>query len=464
MSNNPELKPTLPIEEEIKYSPTIKRIIVITILLLIGYLVFRTGEVLPPFIWAVVTAFIFNGPIKTLTTRFGTARWVWTTLIYLVFFAIIGIGLLLIIPAISKEAKTLSTDAPKMQQTVNEYLRDNPTISIAGIDVPSENVKNAVDNVLEKLPGLAQDLGPKLLSGTFRFIIDFLLYLVATFYLLLMGGRSIGRFINSVPLKYRSEMRLLFARINRVLTAYLKGQLILVAIMSTSSFILFTILGVRYALTLAIMVGILELVPFVGPYLAIAICCGVAFFQEHGPKISFGMDGITLAIVVGVALFALRQIEDYLIIPNVIGRIVELPALLVIFTIVVAAALLGPLGLLLGVPLVAVLKIIFGYIYYKLVDAEREKVILPTDITNEELYNTVEGYSPGSRLLLIPTDKGLYLRDHDLLKRLKELGDNKKIDLAFYCSEDEETSHAVREFEFPVITMEQEHFLVTAKH
>ncbi len=463
MSNNTGLQPKLPLEEEIKYSPTVKRLIIITILLLLAFLVFRTGEVLPPFIWAVVTAFIFNAPIKALTTRFGTARWVWTTLIYLIFFAIIAVDLLLLIPAISKEAKTLSTDVPKMQQTVNDYLRNNPTVNIVGIDVASDTVKNAVDNILDRLPVLAEDLGPRLLSGTFRFLIDFLLYLVATFYLLLMGGRSIGRFINSLPLKYRSEMSLLFARINRVLSAYLKGQLILIAIMSTSSFIVFTILGVRYALTLAIMVGVLELVPFVGPYLAIAISCSVAFFQEHGPKLSFGMDGLTLAIIVGVALFVLRQIEDYLIIPTVIGRIVELPALLVIFTIVVAAALLGPLGLLLGVPLVAVLKIIIGYIYYKLVDAEREKVIMPPDISKQEIYNTIEGYSPGSRLLLIPTDNGLYIRDHELLKSLKQLGDSKKIDLAFYCGEDEETSHAIREFQFPVISMEQEHFLVTAR-
>ncbi len=448
----------LPTRQEIIFSPVAKRW---TVLILAGLLiafVLHVAEVLPPFVWAVATAFVFNGPVKSVSTRFKWPRWGGVVLVYGLFIVTMIVGLAVLIPALINEGKTLASDRPKIESTVNDYLAKNPTISLAGIEISSDTVRTAIDSVVDRLPALAQELGPKFLSRTARILIDFLLYLIATLYLMLLGGRTVTYFIDTLPLAYREELRLLFSRINTVLAAYIKGQVLLVLIMSVSSFIILAILGVRYALLLGIMTGILELVPFVGPYLAITICGLVAFFQQHGPGIGFGLDGLTLAIIAGICLFILRQLEDYVVIPNLIGRIVELPPLLIVFTIVTGATLLGPIGLLLGVPIVAVLKILIGYLYYKMVDAERQKVFLPPDTGPEELYRLLQKQPAGSRLLLVLTGPAEFLRDPMTLAEFKRMSEGRQVDLAFYCGEDEKTGNQIRQAGFPLITLSQEQF------
>jgi predicted PurR-regulated permease PerM len=459
-SSEPSVQKEIPPQEEIRFSPLAKRLTVFIVVGLLALFLLHVAEALPPFIWAIVTAFIFNIPVKLLQRRFGRPRWVWVVTVFLSFILLLVLALVFLIPAITKEAKTLATDLPNIRSTVDDYLNKNPTVNIAGMEVEADTVRGTINNVLERLPGIAQDLGPRLVSQTFRFLVDFLLYLIASFYLLLAGGRGIVRFIESLPLQYRDEMGSLFGRINTVLSAYLKGQVLLILIMSVTSFIILTILGVRYALLLGIMVGILELVPFVGPYLAISVCSLVAFFQPHG---NFGLSGIPLVILVVVCLFILRQLEDYVVIPNIIGRIVELPALLVIFSIVTGAALLGPMGLLLAVPIVAVIKIVLGYLYYKLVDADRQKLVVPAETSYEGLVKLLNNYPPRSRLLIITEPEAEFLNDPVALKELRQLSKTKALDVAFYCGQEEEkvekVSHQLQVAGFPLITMEQEHFL-----
>ncbi|NWJ44622.1 MAG: AI-2E family transporter [Chloroflexi bacterium] len=454
MQNNTEKLPSV---QELKFSPTMKRLIVFIVVGLLVAFFLKIGEILPPFIWALVTAFIFNDPIKYLTWRTGKPRWVWSAVLYLIFFVVLVLVIAWLVPAVRQEAKILSEDVPKIQQSVKDNLGANPTVNIAGIEVQSDTVISAVDGVVNRLPEIAQEIGPKLLSGTFRFLIDFLLYLIATFYFLLMGARPLLHFLDTLPLMARNEMLDLFERADRVLGAYIKAQFFLVLIMSVSSFIIMEILGIRYAILLAIMVGVLELIPFVGPYLAIGISCLVAYFQPHGANLSFGLDGVMLAIVVAIALFILRQIEDYLVIPNLVGKILELPPLLVIFSTIAGAALLGPMGLLLSVPVVAVLKIVIGYLYYKLVDADRQKIILKPGTDSDELLETLDRYESGSRLLLVGA-KSEVLRKPEVLTHIQQLRATRKLDVAFFVGEDEPTAHTLRGSGFSVVVQEQEHF------
>jgi hypothetical protein len=141
--------------------------------------------------------------------------------------------------------------------------------------------------------------------------------------------------------------------------------------MSTASYVALTVLDVNYALTVAITTGFLELIPLIGPWTAGAIAVTIAFFQDATP---FEWTNTTLAIVIGLTYFALRQLEDAFVIPVVIGRIVHLHPLLVLFVLVVGTSLGGILGLILAVPIAAVLKIIISFFYSKLMARETRYV------------------------------------------------------------------------------------------
>nr|MBA3471391.1 AI-2E family transporter [Herpetosiphonaceae bacterium] len=148
--------------------------------------------------------------------------------------------------------------------------------------------------------------------------------------------------------------------------AYIRGQFLLIVIMSVLSYIALSILQVKYALVISILTGVLEIIPIIGPYLATAIASLVALLQGTTP---FNWEPWFLAIIVIIVYFALRQFEDHFIIPNLVGHIVNVHPVFVIFAILAGGSLAGGLGLLVAIPIAAVAKIILVYLYSKLVDS-----------------------------------------------------------------------------------------------
>jgi predicted PurR-regulated permease PerM len=141
--------------------------------------------------------------------------------------------------------------------------------------------------------------------------------------------------------------------------------------MSVLTYIPLSLLGVKYALVLAIATGFLEIIPFVGPWTAAGSAMLVSMVQTTTP---WGWPNWLLASVVGVIYLVLRQAEDHLIIPSLVGHLVKLHPVIVIFAILAGGHLGGALGLLLAVPFAATVRIILVYLYSKLVDS-------PTPIT-----------------------------------------------------------------------------------
>jgi len=136
--------------------------------------------------------------------------------------------------------------------------------------------------------------------------------------------------------------------------------------MSLLTYIALTILGVRYAAVIAIISGILEIIPLIGPWSAAGIAMSVALFQASAP---FGWPTWVLALVVGATYFVLRMFEDNFIIPFVVGHAVNLHPVIVLFAILAGGALGGPFGLLVAIPVAATVRLLLRYLYRKLVDA-----------------------------------------------------------------------------------------------
>jgi predicted PurR-regulated permease PerM len=442
----------LPVQE-IHFSTWAKRT---TVFLLAGLLIIfllQVADVLPPFIWAVVTAFVLNRPLGRLVHRTGWPRWSWAAIFYLIFFLALTVVVLLVVPNVQREITQLNKDAPNIQRQIDDYLNNNDNVEIGPVKISTETARNLLNSAVTEIPKRLQELAPTVLSKTFRVLIDFLLYLVVTFYLMLSGGAMIFHGLNTLPLQYRGEIRNLVLRVDRVLSAYIRGQFILIGIMSVAAFIILTVLGVPYAFVLAIMTGVLELIPFIGPYLAMAIAGAVAYFA---PNANFHLSGFILTAIVVALYFIVRQIEDYVVVPAIIGKIVELPPIMVIFAVLAGAALLGPMGLLLAVPITATVKIIAGYLLYKLVDADREKIDLRGGSSIEEITQLLETKANG-RVLLEVDHHAEYLHDKQSLERLKQLEHDKQIDIAIDTG-DEKLAHMLRNYGFPIVTIAQEHF------
>ena len=366
--------------QPIRFSSRAKFVTVLSIVVITLFLLNEVSHILLPFVWAIITAYIFNPVITFFQYRTNTPRFWWVTILYILGFGCITWLGSVVLPLLSRQFNELTEVLPGWLTQAQNFINQNETITILGMTFELDAFRTFETQVFEFLNQQViaiPTIIPSLLYGVIEGFILTLVYLVVTFYLLLQAESIPNNMYTLIPARHRDEIRQLVGSIDRVLGAYIRGQFLLIIIMSVLSFIALTILDVKFALIIAVATGILEIIPIVGPYLATSIAATVALFQGTTP---FGWEPWFLALIVILVYFALRQFEDHFIIPNLVGHLVNVHPVLVIFAILAGGSLAGGLGLLIAIPIAAVIKIILVYLYSKLIDSPTPEA----DVREEE--------------------------------------------------------------------------------
>jgi len=190
------------------------------------------------------------------------------------------------------------------------------------------------------------------LAGVGGMILDFILALVISFYLLLDGQRIRERSLALVPSQHRAKAVFLQANVARVLGGYLRGQLVLALIIGVAAGVGTALLGLPYAVVIGVLAGLFELVPMFGPILSVIPAALVALFMPF-------------PTIIWVLLFFLfiQQVENNVLAPRISGHAVGLHPLGAMFALLAGFQLAGLLGALFSVPLAGVLWVLLGAAY-----------------------------------------------------------------------------------------------------
>jgi len=347
-------------QEDARLAYRTKVIIAAIIVAIIVFLLIVVRSILPPFIWGGVVAYLLTPIVNWLSRRTRLPRTAVLAGLYLVFGTIAALTLYILVPFFIKEAGDFRESIPLIIASLQGELLGAETIDFLGISLDPQNISASILRTIGASPFGALHV----VRETATFMGEIILFLVITFYLVADAPRIKTGFFKLIPMEHRAEAMALLSRINRVLGAYIRGQFFLIAFMTALTWIfLGLILKVRFALILSLATGVLELIPFIGPITAGAIATSVALFQPN----DFGWPtwGFALSVVIGYIV--LRHMEDYLVIPNVIGRVVALHPVIVIFAVLAGVVLGGIMGMVLAVPAAATAKVILDYIYSKLV-------------------------------------------------------------------------------------------------
>jgi predicted PurR-regulated permease PerM len=160
------------------------------------------------------------------------------------------------------------------------------------------------------------------------------------------------RFVTSLlPRQRRKLVRDTWDLIDLKLGAYVRGQALLIALVATVLSACFWAIGLPFWLLIAIFAGIVEIIPVIGPLTAGALAVGVGLTESVG-----------VAVAAGIAVLVVRLLEDYLVIPRVLGDAVGLSPLVVLVSVAAAALLFGEFAVLLAIPLAAALATLFDVI------------------------------------------------------------------------------------------------------
>lgn len=324
-------------------------VLALTVIFVIA-VIYLARDILAPFVLAAVFAYLLNPLINLLTHKTKISR---TLAISIVYFILIG-GLVALIFTVwsrfsqesiefTKEARNFLTGANSQISSLPEWMRP---IAVDLLDSGRTTLLLSPRRISTLLP-LAVNRG-----------VGILVFLVAMFYFLKDGLKFTENILRLFPNDLKFEIEVIVKKVNRVLGSYLRAQLLLIAIMSVLTFLVLSIIGVRYSVLLSIFTGVAETVPFVGPVVAAVLAMLVAYTDNYS---HLGMDPVIQVLVVGLSYTILRQIEDLFVIPQVLSRTTKLHPMVVLFSALFGGHLFGVVGFIVAVPVVASLRVIVDH-------------------------------------------------------------------------------------------------------
>lgn len=316
------------------------------------YFLVKIRIVLLPFIAGILLAYLLYPILDFLKRKNVPGTWA-VYILALIFLLLSLIFAFLLVPAFFNEVSGLSSTLPEYIQTINDFIgRINREYRRA--EMPS-TVKEALDRSLKKaeeqLIKFLESFTDKIINGISSFF-TLLLAPVITYYILKDLDRLKRGIIRLIPASKRGLFYYLGSEINEVILGYFRGQVWLSVIVAIFSTIALLILKIPFNIILGLIAGFSNMIPYVGPILGSIPAIFLALLRSPGK-----------ALTVLVLFFLIQQLENSFISPGIISKEVGIHPLVVIFSLLVGAELLGFWGLLLAVPIAGSLKVTARILY-----------------------------------------------------------------------------------------------------
>lgn len=316
------------------------------------WLLLSLEAMLMPFFAGMILAYLAD-PLANRLERWGLSRPLAVSVVFLVLLALLAVGLLVLIPLLVQQLRQLGEVTPGIFEWLETVLA--PQVQAwTGFDVAAE-----LDNVQETLAEHWQDAGGYLaqfLGQVGRSGMAFVTWVtyvslipVVTFYLLLDWRRLMASLRDLLPRGWEADVVRLAGRCDEVLSAFLRGQLLVMLSLGVIYGLGLTLMGVRFGVLIGLISGLASIVPFLGFIVGIGIALIVAFFQF----------GTWLALLGVVAVFSIGQaIESTVLQPKLLGDRIGLHPVAVIFAVLAGGNLFGFTGVLLALPAAAVIMVL----------------------------------------------------------------------------------------------------------
>ena len=260
---------------------------------------------------------------------------------YLALIGVVAFLLWLVVPrAVTQVGDALGGSVPTSTKELNTATRNSTGIK--------HTILRAVQKRLEKLPtaGSAVHASLSVTKAAFEVLIGIFFTFAVAAYWIFERDRTRRVVLSMLARERRRTVRDTWDLIDAKLGAFVRGELVLIAFVGTVLSLAFWAIGVPFWLLLGIFAGIVEIVPVIGPLLAGAVAVAVAV----GLTVSW-----QVALGAGLAVLGVRLLEDYIVVPRVLGHAVGISPLVVLVSVTAIGLLLGGVYVLLAVPIAAVL-------------------------------------------------------------------------------------------------------------
>lgn len=315
------------------------------------------GIVMPPVILALVLYYLINPLINVLESKLHVNRIISIAFIFIIILALLIWGVMSLIPFVQSQVDSLVKNWPQYWDSLNKSLQNmfsDPKLHIVKERLATTNAsitKSFEKSMSQILPQTMNNL-----SSAVSVLTNVVMILLTAPFILFFMLKDDKKFkvsvVKFVPNRLKKSVSDMLSEISQSLSSYITGQLTVAFWVAVMFFVGYLIIGQRYALILGIVAGILNLIPYVGSALALIPSLVIAAF-------------IAPSMVIKVLIvFAVEQtIETRVISPIIVGNKMQMHPVTTILVLLVSAGLYGLVGMIAGIPIFAILKIICTRIF-----------------------------------------------------------------------------------------------------
>lgn len=308
------------------------------IAIFIFYFIYLTKEIALWFFFALAIS-VLLAPAINFLKKLWVPKIVAVMLVYFSIFGILGILIYLTAPIFISELKQLSQHLP------DYFGQISPVLQQMGIDTTQ-----TFDNFTKLLMGGLSQSSKGVISAIMAFLggLYSTAFILTTAFFLSLEDNATEKFLTLIsPKKYEENIAILFRRAQNKVSSWFGARILSCIFVGIASFIIFYIFGVKYAFILALISGVLNFVPYIGPWITNALL--IVFIV-----VSSG-SWLTVLYVI-IAVIIIQEIDNKLLTPILMKKLVDVPPVLVLISLLVGAKLFGFLGTIFAVP-------VFGIIY-----------------------------------------------------------------------------------------------------
>lgn len=326
------------------------------ILVIVVLFIYRVRDVLIPFVFGFMIAYILE-PLVDILEKRHIPRGPAIIMVFLLIIGALGMLLFFVLPVLMQDLTEMMALIPQYAQTTEETIQEmqlgyhRTALPDSVRQVIDQTIAHLEGKVLEVIQGMAK--GVVLILGQ---VFNLILAPILSYYFL-KESHLIGAIIlKMIPVRYRPEVTLVGGEISKVIRNFIRGNLLVALLVAVLATLGMALIGMDFPFLIGIIVGITNFIPYFGAVIAAIPALFLALLKS--PWMALSVLGVMLII---------QQLEGNIISPKVIGECVDLHPLTLIFALLVGGELWGISGMIFSVPLAAIMKILIKRLYLHLI-------------------------------------------------------------------------------------------------
>lgn len=357
-----------------RWSSTTKLLVGLVIVAIVAFLLFRFTSLITPLLIVFIFAYLLH-PVASLFAQW--LRISWKASVNILYFGILllliglitlgGVGLVAQVQSLISLVQTIIADLPKYVESlsgqvfqIGPFMLDMRTLDLNAIS-------SQLLSFVQPLLGRTGNLVGTVASGAAEiFGWTFFVLIVSYFIMVESSGLQSDLIKVEVP-GYNEDVRKLGNQLSVIWNSFLRGQIFIFAMSTAIYIVLLSIFGVRYAIGIAFMAGLAKFLPYIGPAITWIVMALVTYFQPFKP---FGMQPLAYMGMVVITTTVIDWIIDNLIAPRIMARSLRVHPAAVLVTALIAANLIGILGVVIAAPFLASVLLLGRYTMRKMLDLD----------------------------------------------------------------------------------------------